>query len=227
METVREGFSSTAIRQHTAGADVPLTRATLSLAVDDLAARDRGLARIVTRHGPPPLWARPTGFPTLVRIILEQQVSLTAARTLFRRVAEQLPGGMTPAAVVTAGAPGLRALGMTRQKARYVSTLGAYIQQGELALPRLSRLPDVDAAAYLERVPGIGPWTSSIYLLMALRRPDVWPPGDLALHKALARLRRLPELPTTERATLLARRWTPYRAVAARILWHGYLAERA
>jgi DNA-3-methyladenine glycosylase II len=203
-----------------------LTRTSLARAVDDLVARDRGLARIVAAHGPPPLWARPTGFSTLVRIILEQQVSLTAAATLFRRVTAQLPGGMTPEAVLTAGPDGLRALGLTRQKARYVCALGACVHGGEIALSRLARLSDAAAAAHLERVPGIGPWTSSIYLLMAMRRPDVWPPGDLALHKALARLRRMPEIPTTERATLLARRWAPYRAVAARILWHSYLADR-
>ena len=204
-----------------------LSRATLIRAVNELAARDRGLARIVTAYGPPPLWSRPAGFPTLVRIILEQQVSLTAANSLFRRVTTQLPGGMTPDAVLTVGPTGLRALGLTRQKARYVCALGECVRNGEITLGNLSRLSDAAAAAQLEQVPGIGPWTSNIYLLMVLRRPDVWPPGDLALLKALARLRRLPEIPTTERAACLARRWAPYRAVAARILWHGYLSRKA
>jgi len=204
-----------------------LTRAALMRAVNDLVARDRGLARIVTAHGPPPLWSRPAGFPTLVRIILEQQVSLAAANSLFRRVTTQLPGGMTPQAVLAVGSTGLRALGLTRQKARYVCALGEYVRNGEIALASLARMSDAAVAAHLERVPGIGRWTSSIYLLMVLRRPDIWPSGDLALHKALARLRRLPEVPTSERAALLARRWAPYRAVAARILWHGYLSERA
>ena len=196
-------------------------------AVNDLVARDRGLARIVTAHGPPPLWSRPAGFPTLVRIILEQQVSLAAANSLFRRVTTQLPGGMTPQAVLAVGSTGLRALGLTRQKARYVCALGEHVRNGEIALASLARMSDAAVAAHLEQVPGIGRWTSSIYLLMVLRRPDIWPSGDLALHKALARLRRLPEVPTSERAALLARRWAPYRAVAARILWHGYLSERA
>jgi DNA-3-methyladenine glycosylase II len=203
-----------------------LTRATLGHAVADLVARDRGLAQIVSAYGPPPLWSRPAGFPTLVRIILEQQVSLTAAHSLFRRVTAQLPGGMTPEAVIAVGSTGLRTLGLTRQKARYVCALGERVQNGEIALTSLARMPDTAAAAQLERIPGIGPWTSSIYLLMVLRRPDVWPSGDLALHKALARLRRLPAVPTTERAALMARRWAPYRAVAARILWHGYLSDR-
>lgn len=204
----------------------PLTRATLREGVRALAARDGGLARIVAAHGPPPLWARPQGFPTLVRIVLEQQVSLASAATLFARVRGELGGRVTPAAVLAAGEAGLRSLGLTRQKARYVHGLAEHVAGGALPLAELARLPDDRAAERLVRVPGIGPWTAGIYLLMALRRPDVWPPGDLALHRALARLLGRPEPPAADEAAALARRWRPWRAVAARILWHGYLAER-
>jgi DNA-3-methyladenine glycosylase II len=79
----------------------------------------------------------------------------------------------------------------------------------------------------LTRIPGIGPWTADIYLLMALRRPDVWPTGDLALHRSLQRTYGLARLPSTEEAVDRAQRWRPWRAVAARILWHAYLSERA
>ena len=85
-----------------------LTRASLASAVRELAARDRGLARIVDAHGVPPLWARPARFTTLVRIILEQQVSLAAAATLFARLERQIPGGLTPDAMVALGAEGFR-----------------------------------------------------------------------------------------------------------------------
>jgi DNA-3-methyladenine glycosylase II len=77
------------------------------------------------------------------------------------------------------------------------------------------------------RVRGIGPWTANIYLLMALRRPDIWPPGDLALHKALGGLHGSAWVPSSGEAEQLAERWRPLRAVAARILWHAYLARRA
>ena len=204
-----------------------LGRATLLVGVRELTARDRRLSRIVDRHGPPPLWARPRGFATLVRIILEQQVSLASAAALFARLGRQLDGGVTADAVRAAGEPGLRALGVTRQKAAYVFALAERIASGALPLETLGRLPDDEAAALLTAVRGVGPWTASIYLLMALRRPDVWPPGDLALHKALARLRGRRELPTSDEAHAIAARWRPWRAVAARILWHGYLAERA
>ena len=212
------------------GAEMPaarLTRASLVPAVAHLAKRDAGLAAIVDRHGVPPLWARPAGFATLARIILEQQVSLAAAATLYRRVATTLPGGgWTPDAVRAIGADGLRARGLTRQKAAYVVALAERIAAGALRVRALARATDAAVTEQLTRVPGIGPWTASIYLLMALRRPDVWPPGDLALHRALARLRGLQRMPSSGEAVQLAEAWAPYRAVAARILWHGYLAER-
>jgi DNA-3-methyladenine glycosylase II len=203
-----------------------LTRATLQDGVRALTAQDPVLAEIVARHGPPPLWARPQGFPTLVRIILEQQVSLASAATLYARVARTIPGGITPDAVRAAGAEGLRALGLTRQKAGYVAALAERVADGSLPLASLGRRPDAEAAALLMRCPGIGPWSSAIYLLMALRRPDVWPPGDLALHKAIGRACGRPT-PGSDEATALAVRWSPWRAVAARVLWHGYLSERA
>jgi DNA-3-methyladenine glycosylase II len=206
-------------------APTSLTRVTLLQGVRELSARDGGLAAIVARHGPPPMWGRPRGFATLVRIILEQQVSLASAAAMFAKLEREL-GGVTPAAVRAAGTAGLQALGVTRQKAGYVATLAERVADGSLPLARLARLPDAEVAETLVRVPGIGPWTASIYLLMALRRPDVWPPGDLALHKAMARLPGFDAVPTSEQAAQWALRWQPWRAVAARILWHGYLSER-
>jgi DNA-3-methyladenine glycosylase II len=206
---------------------IRLTRAALAVATDVLAGRDPGLARIVRDHGSPPLWARRTGYATLARIILEQQVSLASGAALYRRLEQRIPGGVSPRAVLAAGPDGLRALGVTRQKSAYLVALADRLDSGRLALRVVARAPDADAAALLQQVPGIGPWTARIYLLMALRRPDVWPVGDLALHKALVGLRGLPRLPTSEEAERLAAAWSPYRAVAARILWHGYLAAKA
>ena len=207
-------------------APVTLTLATLLQGVRELAARDEGLAAIVTRWGPPPMWGRPRGFATLVRIILEQQVSLASAAAMFAKLERELGGAMTPAAVRAVGGPGLQALGLTRQKAGYVATLAERVADRSLPLSTLARLPDAEVAEALVRLPGIGPWTSSIYLLMALRRPDVWPPGDLALHKAMARLPGQTRPPTSDEAAAHALRWRPWRAVAARILWHAYLSDR-
>jgi len=162
-----------------------------------------------------------------VRIILEQQVSLQSAATLFRRLDRELSGGLSARSVQGAGIAGMRAHGLTRQKADYVVSLAGEITSGRLRLEALRRLDDASAFDALIRLRGIGPWTASIYLLMVLRRPDVWPPGDLALHVALARLRRQNRVPSSADAARYAERWSPWRSAAARILWQGYLAERS
>jgi DNA-3-methyladenine glycosylase II len=116
-------------------------------------------------------------------------------------------------------------LGLTRQKASYAHGLAERIQVGHLSLASLARMSDAKAREALLQVRGVGPWTADIYLIMALRRPDVWPAGDLALHQSLQRIWRLPRPPSTAEAVTFAARWTPWRAVAARILWHAYLSE--
>jgi DNA-3-methyladenine glycosylase II len=204
-----------------------LTRTTLQAGVQDLIARDRNLARIVAEFGPPPLWARPRGFPTLVRIILEQQVSLASAAALFAKLERHFDGSLTPQRVASLGEPALLSIGFTRQKARYVVGLASGIADGSVSLARIARLDDAEAGNALVQIPGIGPWTAGVYLLMALRRPDVWPPGDLGLHKSMAEVRRLRAVPTSDEAAAFALRWRPWRAVAARLLWHSYLGRRA
>ena len=204
-----------------------LSASTLPGAVAELTARDARLARIVANHGPPPLWARPPGFPTLVRIILEQQVSLASAAALFAKFERHCDGPVTASRVAAVGESGLLSIGFTRQKATYVCGLAQRIEGGTVSLERIARLPDEAARDALVQVPGIGPWTAGVYLLMALRRPDVWPPGDLGLHKSMAEVRGLKVTPTSEQAAAYAKRWRPWRAVAARLLWHAYLARRA
>jgi DNA-3-methyladenine glycosylase II len=173
----------------------------------------------------PPLWARRPGFPTLVRIILEQQVSLAAALTLYRRLFRHL-GGMTPEKVSVMGEAGLREFGLTRQKARYCHGLAARVLDGSLDLSAVATLPDDDGRSILLSVPGLGPWSVDIYYLMALRRPDVWPQGDLALASALRDILCMEELPTREEQRAIAERWSPWRSVAARLLWAHYLSAR-
>ena len=202
-----------------------LTHASLSEGARVLRQRDRDLGRILGRLGEPPLWGRRPGFPTLVRIILEQQVSLAAARTLYRRIVCDL-GGMSPQGVHACGESGLRALGMTRQKARYCHGLAARIVEGSLDLSAVAALPDEAGRSALLRVPGLGPWSVDIYYLMALRRPDVWPQGDLALASALREIKRMRELPDREEQEALSARWSPWRSVAARLLWAHYLSAR-
>ncbi len=207
------------------GAPIRLDGKTLAAAVRTLARADPDLRRLVGRDGSPPLWARPAGFATLLRIILEQQVSLASARATFSRL-EAATGLVSPEAVLALGYEGLRAAGFTRQKAGYGFGLAQQLVGGALRLSPLGRAGDDAARDALMRLRGVGRWTADIYLLMALRRPDVWPTGDLALHRALMRAKRLPSLPSAVEASRLAAVWAPWRSVAARILWHAYLSER-
>jgi DNA-3-methyladenine glycosylase II len=202
-----------------------LTHASLSEGAQALRARDRDLAHILDRLGEPPLWGRRPGFPALIRIILEQQVSLAAARSLYRRLLRHL-GGMTAESVCAMGEAGLREFGLTRQKARYCHGLAARVLDGSLHLSGVATLPDAAGRAILLAVPGLGPWSVDIYYLMALRRPDVWPEGDLALAAALREVKRMDDLPTRKDQQALAARWSPWRSVAARLLWAHYLAAR-
>jgi DNA-3-methyladenine glycosylase II len=203
-----------------------LTRASLLQGVLVLAARDRRFARIVDDCGPPPLWARPQGFATLTRIILEQQVSLASAAALYRKFELRFDGMPTAERVANEGEPALLAVGFTRQKARYVVGLATQLADGRVSLRKIARLPDAEAAAALLEIHGVGPWTAGVYLLMALRRPDVWPPGDLGLHKSMVEVGQLSQVPSSDEAAEFARRWRPWRAVAARLLWHSYLGRR-
>jgi len=189
-----------------------------------LTGRDADLAAIVHRHGPPPLWSRPPGFSTLLHIILEQQVSLASARAAFRKLqAAAYP--LTPQAFLRLDDPTLKAVGFSRQKTRYGRELARAVTSGRLDFNRLARLDDADVRATLTAIKGIGPWTAEIYLLMALRRPDAWPTGDLALALAAQRAKRRSTLPDRVELESLGEGWRPWRAVAARILWHDYLSD--
>ena len=202
-----------------------LTRQTLLYAATELASRDRLLAGIRAELGTPPMWGRRPGFPTLVRIILEQQVSLAAARTMYRRLDAHL-GGMSAEHVAASSVASLREFGLTRQKAGYCHGLAQRLLDGSLDLTAVARADDQVGRTMLLAVPGLGPWSVDIYWLMALRRPDVWPTGDLALAVALRELKHMKRLPRADEQLRLARRWAPWRSVAARMLWAHYLAAR-
>jgi DNA-3-methyladenine glycosylase II len=201
----------------------PLDDAGLRVGVEALAAIDPDLAGIAERHGPPPLWAREPGFDTLVRIILEQQVSLASAEAAHRRLVAAA-GAVEPAAVVAAGEDRLREAGLTRQKARYLTVLASDVLDGRVDLTSIATADDDEARRRLTAILGIGRWTADIYLLMALGRPDVWPTGDLALAGSMRRAKRLAALPSSAEQASIAAAWRPWRAVAARLLWHAYLA---
>lgn len=188
----------------------------------ELAATCPALAAVQRRFGPPPPSRRSPGLATLIRIILEQQISIRAADTIYRRLATEL-GRVSATALVDAGETTLRGCGLTRQKAHYCVELGRAIRQRRFSITQVARLPDEAALAALTALKGIGPWSAAVYLMMALGRPDIWPPGDLALDRAALQL--LPD-GTTDPAQIAAR-WAPLRSIAADFLWHYYRQTNA
>lgn len=202
-----------------------LTELDLLEAAKELASGDQILASILQQHGPPPLWARKPGFATLVHIILEQQVSLASAASMFARVRRNTVP-FNPRRVIELGADHLKSLGLTRQKTAYCLDLSQSLTEKRLRLSQLSRMDDEDARAALLQVKGIGSWSADIYLLMALLRPDVWPANDLALAIAVRELKQLKGTPNQEQLQTMAQAWRPFRSVAARMCWQYYLARQ-
>ena len=203
----------------------PLTQKSLARAARELAARDQTLAAIHATHGDPPLWRRATGFQTLVHIILEQQVSLKSAKAMLVRLEGRIQP-FTPERFLELGDAYLRGLGVTRQKSAYLLHLAASIVSGELSFAKLGRMSDDEARVVLTRIKGIGLWSADVYLLMAMRRADIWPAGDLALAVAMKELKGLANRPGPDELERFAEQWRPHRAVAARMLWQYYLAKK-
>lgn len=199
-----------------------LNENSLAEAVQTLIELDPDLAAIHQRLGVPPLWAREPGFPTLIHIILEQQVSLASARSAFDKLRAEV-NPLTPEGLLQLDDETLKRVGFSRQKSGYARHLADMIVTGKLDVDGLATLPDEEVRRQLIALKGIGPWSAEIYLLMALCRADAWPAGDLALQVAAQSVKQLPTRPTAETITQLAEPWRPWRAVAARLLWHHYL----
>jgi DNA-3-methyladenine glycosylase II len=209
-------------------APAPLTRLSkefFAQAVFELAQRDPDLALVLEKYGSPPLWVREPGFPTLVYIILEQQVSLASARALYQRLQEAVRP-FTPTHFLKLTETEMRQLGFSRQKAHYTRLLADAIKRRQFDLLALHDLHDDHARETLIALKGIGRWTADIYLLSALRRPDIWPVGDLALATAVQEVKHLRQRPSPEKLEKMSAPWKPWRAVAARLFWHAYLSKR-
>ena len=202
-----------------------LNEQSLLQGVRALCRRDSDLRRVVQQYGPPPLWAREPGFSTLIHIILEQQVSLASARAAHTRLID-LSRSLTPRRFLKFDDATLKACGFSRQKTAYCRHLAESILERSLDLEALASLEDEAVKSELEKIKGIGRWTSDIYLLMVLGRPDIWPRGDLALATAAFEVKQLERRPTYDELDLISVAWKPWRAVAARILWHHYLSRR-
>lgn len=202
----------------------PLEADTFRSAVLRLTTESRPLAAAVDRHGVPGFWHRPPGFATLALFIVEQQVSLASAKAVFERLVTAL-GEVRPATVLATPPEVLGKVGLTRQKQRYLRELAEAVAGRHLDLEGLAEETDDEAQRRLRAIPGIGRWTADVYLLSALRRPDVWPTGDRALQVGVGEILSR-DVPTPTELEEIGERWRPYRSVAVRLVWHAYLAER-
>ena len=186
-----------------------------------LARHEPGFARALPLVGDLPLRREADGFAALLRAIVGQQVSVASARAIWGRL-ESL--GLTEAeAMAAASDEALRAAGLSRQKARY----GRALAQAGIDFNALRGVPDAEVVRTLVAVPGIGVWTAEIYAMFALGRADVFAPGDLALQEAARMLFGLEARPGDKALRVMAEAWSPWRSVAARILWAYYRVAKA
>jgi DNA-3-methyladenine glycosylase II len=201
-----------------------ITKKQLSHLVVDLCGRDQHLRNVVDRLGPPPQWYRSPGFRTLLYLILEQQISLASARAAWGKLLSTIGQTPTPENFLQLSDAELTIVGLSRQKVRYGRALAESVVGSYLQFDKLQSFDDKKIFEKLTSIVGIGRWTAEIYMLEAMRRPDIWPVTDLALIIAVQEVFCLPERPNAEFLETLGEQWRPWRSVATRILWHHYLA---
>ena len=202
----------------------PLTLRSLKSHSRTLTERCPHLDVVYRKYGPPPLWDREPGFATLLQIILEQQVSLASAKACYDKLRRRIEE-VTPANILASSDAELKVDGFSRQKTSYARALAEAVVENRIDFDALKKLDDADVKTELIKLKGVGEWTSDIYLLMVMLRPDVMPKGDVALHTAWHKLSGEPR-PSSDEFLVIAERWKPFRSVAARLLWHFYLSER-
>ncbi len=194
-------------------------------ALDAVAAREPAIARALEKAGYPEPRIRPTGYMTLLRTIVGQQVSVAAASTMWNRLEAELGAGFTPASLLERDFDTLRACGLSRQKQGYARSLCELVVAGEVDFDTLPE-DDEEAIAALTKIKGIGRWSAEIYLLFAEGRPDIWPAGDLAVMAGLGKILGLEERPDEKATRALAEPWRPHRGATAIFTWHYYSMSR-
>ncbi len=192
---------------------------------DKLSSKDPELKTIIKTFGYPPMWTRPNTFETLVHIILEQQVSLASALAALNKLRGRL-NRITPAGLLALTDEELKTCYFSRQKTIYARSLATAIQNKQLNLKSLEKLPDEEVRSRLVALKGIGNWTVDVYLMFVLQRADVFPIGDLAAVNALKQVKKLSKDTAREGILDITGEWQPYRTVATMILWHHYLSIR-
>ena len=198
-----------------------LSAGALKLGLDAIAGREPAIARALDAAGYPKPRIRPTGYATLLRTIVGQQVSVAAASSVWQRLEDLLGEGIAPETLLAAEFEALRGCGLSRQKQGYARSLCELVIAGTLDFDDLPA-DDEEAIAQLVRIKGIGRWSAEIYLLFAEGRPDIWPAGDLAVQAGMHKILGLEARPSEKEARELAEAWRPHRGAAAIFTWHCY-----
>ena len=193
---------------------------------DFLANCDQDLKLIIENNGYPPMWNRENTFETLVHIILEQQVSLASALAALHKLKEKITE-ITLENILSLTDAEMRECYVSRQKNTYIKSLANSILEGKINLEKFQKMSDEKIRETLISLKGIGNLTTDIYLMLALRRTDIFPIGDLAVVNALKKIKRLPPKISREEIITISEEWKPLRSVATMILWHYYLSDSA
>jgi DNA-3-methyladenine glycosylase II len=196
-----------------------ITKITLAEGARELGTRDKDFERLVENIGLPGLRSRSTGYNTILKVICGQQISTSAAKAICARL-DAIEDPMTAMAVLKLGPDKLRAAGLSGRKVNYAIGIAKAIENGGFNFRRVACMHDEAAIDEMIKLKGIGRWSAEVYLIFALRRPDVWPAVDLAILKGLMHLKKLKERPSRREMIEMAEVWRPWRSVAARLLWH-------
>lgn len=207
-----------------AAAEGALTEENKGEAFAHLAASCPKMALALEEVGPPDLRKRPEGYGALLQILVDQQVSVAAGRAIWARL--EAAGVTEPEAVLARDEEALRALGLSRPKARYARAAAEAVLAGDLCFSRQRSAPLEEAVAELTAIKGVGLWTASIYQMFCVGRADLFPVADVALQEAARRLYGLEERPAPAALAVMAEPWAPWRSAAALLLWRYYAASR-
>ena len=186
-----------------------------------LATSDPYFSELISRIGLPRERYREPTLATLIHIIVSQQISLTAAESIWRKFNAEI-SNVTPNSIINLGAQGLREIGFTRSKSTATLNLCQQMQNKTFDINAISSMDDDHARNYIMRLRGFGEWSASIFLIFCLGRGDIWPSGDVALQEATRSLKKLSFRPTPKQMDNISLAWQPWRSTAAHLLWHYY-----
>lgn len=198
-----------------------LTAGQIKSALDEVAGREPKIAHALSKAGYPEPRIRPTGYKTLLRTIVGQQVSVAAATSMWNKLEAELGADFKPTCLLERDFDTLRACGLSRQKQGYARSLCELVAAGEVDFDNLPA-DDEEAIAELVKIKGIGRWSAEIYLLFAEGRPDIWPAGDLAVMAGIGKILGMDERPDEKATRALAEGWRPHRSATAIFTWHCY-----